>query len=68
MHGISIGDSVACALRPGTDKAICFGNDDEFGQLDPPAGVRLRTLVTGFVQACGISTAGDRRCWRETLK
>jgi len=30
--------------------------------------VRFKTLVTGVVQACGMSTAGELRCWGETLK
>src|SRR5262249_18309446 len=62
MHGISVGESVACALRPGTNEAICFGNDDEFGQLDPPAGPFTQVSAGGW-HACGIRPDGTVECW-----
>jgi alpha-tubulin suppressor-like RCC1 family protein len=60
----------ACGLRPdGTTTCWSPSNDVQAYRLNqPPAGVRFTKLVTGFVRACGISTAGELRCWGETLK
>ena len=74
---VSVSDDYACALRrngipvcwlPLNDGCFdCRPKARDFGQLDPPPGVRLRQISTGLYHACGLAEDGRATCWGAEL-
>ena len=65
LHGVSSGESQACALNP-SGTAFCWGNAANGGSLSPVAvttPVPLTAVAAGEQHACGLGNDGHIYCW-----
>jgi hypothetical protein len=65
LHGVSAGDSQACALDP-AGTVHCWGNLSSGGSTTPVAvstPVPLTSVAAGGKHACGLGNDGNIYCW-----
>lgn len=61
LINVEVGESHACGLN--TDGGIVCWGDNDFGQLNSPAGQGYTSLSVGWNHSCAIDTAANAICW-----